>query len=139
MFQQAFVTHEMMEHGGDPVAAVVRANRIESGRVIIQIAPLYPPPALQDLIIMIDSEDLAEVQRLLGEERPMVVSADDEGVVPDEDIAWHALRQIADLDQVQADEGLTWKDVAMRCIDYAQEALALARLEEDQDGTATDA
>lgn len=137
MFNKAFITDSILENADGQLPVVVTARRLTNGKLAIYIAPTNPPQELCGLLITITSHDLLAVQELLGEERPMF-SADDEGVVPDEDIAWHALRQIADLDQIkeEMDGHWTWKDVALRAIDYAQEALV--SLEEDDDGTATD-
>jgi hypothetical protein len=134
--EQAFISPNIISVDDTPMDGVVTAYRWPDGSLIIMIRPVEPPAALASLRITIDERDLGEVQKLVGEQRQLV---------PEEDLdalgmALTALHQIADLDQAKTeDEKLSWKDVAMRCIDYAQEALVeIDLLEEGEDGTSSD-
>lgn len=134
MFQKAFITDRILELGAESMPTVVTAKRLQNGRLAIYIAPTDPVKELCGLMITLTSDDLCEVQKLLGEDGRRWVPADDEGAVPDEDIAWAALRKIAELDQIR-NEDETWKTIAMRAIDYAQDALGRM----DDNGTPTNA
>jgi hypothetical protein len=136
--EQAFISPNIISVDDTPMDGVVTAYRWPDGSLIIMIRPVEPPAALASLRITIDERDLGEVQKLVGEQRQLVIA-------PEEDLdalgmALTALHQIADLDQAKTeDEKLSWKDVAMRCIDYAQEALVeIDLLEEGEDGTSSD-
>lgn len=136
--EQAFISPNIISVDDTPMDGVVTAYRWPDGSLIIMIRPVEPPAALASLRITIDERDLAEVQKLVGEQRQLVIA-------PDEDldalgIALTALHEIADLDQAKAEnEQVTWKGVAMRCIDYAQEALAeIEFLQEADNGTPSD-
>lgn len=136
--EQAFISPNMFLVGDKQMDGVVTAFRWPGMNLIIMIRPLEPPAAMADLRITIDERDLAEVQKLVGEQRQLVIA-------PEEDldalgVALTALHQIADLDQAKAEnEQLTWKSVAIDCIDYAQEALAeIEFLQEANDGTPSD-
>ncbi len=136
--EQAFISPNMFLVGDKQMDGVVTASRWPGMNLIIMIRPLEPPAAMADLRITIDERDLAEVQKLVGEQRQLVIA-------PEEDldalgVALTALHQIADLDQAKAEnEQLTWKSVAMRCIDYAQEALTeIEFLQEADNGTPSD-
>ncbi len=135
--EQAFISPNMILMDDEWIDAVVTARR-SSNRLWLKIRPMEPPPALASLSILIDERDLAAVQKLLGEQRQLVIA-------PEEDldalgIALTALHQIADLDQAKAEnEQLTWKSVAIDCIDCAQEALVeIDLLQEGEDGTSSD-
>ena len=67
--KRAFISPDMISVGETLISAVVTAGRWPEDGLVITIRPVEAPEALASLNVVIDERDLAEVQKLLGEER----------------------------------------------------------------------
>lgn len=128
--EPAFISPNMISMDASPMDGIVTASRWTDSSLIIMIRPVEPLPALASLRITIDERDLAEVQKLLGEERSQLVPADDEGVVPDDDVvaaqlakALRTLRIIADMEETKQEPEDSWRETLFRTIELAQHTL----------------
>lgn len=143
----AFITGSAFSVGDQAFPAVVTAGYLnrEAGTFEITFEALgYSGPA--PISLTIDQEDLAEVKKLLGEERSRLVPADDEGVVPDEDavaaqlaVAMKTLRIIADMEEVKQEPAESWRQTLFNTIELAEWAVETIEHMEADDGTPSDA
>lgn len=111
--QRAFISLDMIGMDDGLISAVVTAERWPGPQgLVITIRPVEPPPALATLSVAIDERDLAEVQKLLGED-PQPVTKDDDLIK-----ALHALQRIAGIDVSSS-----WEAIAMASMEIAQSTL----------------
>ena len=143
--QRAFISPDMISIGETLISAVVTAGRWPEDGLVITIRPVEAPEALASLNVVIDERDLAEVQKLLGEERSRLVPADDEGVVPDEDVvaaqlavAMKTLRIIADMEETKQEPAESWRQTLFNTIELAQWAVETIERMEADNGTPSD-
>lgn len=143
--QRAFISPDMISVGETLISAVVTADRWPEDGLVITIRPVEAPEILASLNVVIDERDLAEVQKLLGEERSQFVPADDEGVVPDDDVvaaqlakALRTLRIIADMEETKQEPEDSWRETLFRTIELAQHTLEKIELLEADNGTSSD-
>lgn len=143
--QRAFISPDMISIGETLISAVVTADRWPEDGLVITIRPVEAPEALASLNVVIDERDLAEVQKLLGEERSRLVPADDEGVVPDEDVvaaqlavAMKTLRIIADMEETKQEPAESWRQTLFNTIELAQWAVETIERMEADNGTPSD-
>lgn len=142
--QRAFISPNMISMESKYILAVVQAVRHPDNDLIIAISPIYPPEDLATLRVVIDSQDLAMVQELLGEERQLV-PADDEGVVPNEDVvaaqlatAMKTLRIIAKMEEEKREPAESWRQTLFNTIELANWAVEIIERMEVDDGTPSD-
>lgn len=132
--QRAFISPDMISVGDSLIEAVVTAGRWPEDGLVITIRPVEAPTSLASLMVVIDERDLAEVQKLLGQERQVLPMAWEDDLA----VAMRALRNIAEAEHSDPDNlKLTWKDIALSNIDLAQKALEQILVEAD-DGTPSD-
>lgn len=143
--QRAFISLDMISVDETLIQSVVTAERWPFTGVTITIRPVEAPEALASLIVVIDERDLAEVQKLLGEERSRLVPADDEGAVPDDDVvaaqlavAMKTLRIIADMEEVKQEPAESWRQTLFNTIELAQWAVETIERMEADNGTPSD-
>ena len=132
--QRAFISPNMISMESRYILAVVQAARHPDNDLVIAISPIYPPEMLATLRVVIDRQDLAEVQKLLGEERPVLPMAWEDDLA----IARGALEKIAVLFEKDEEDTTSWKGMALEAIQLAQHALEKIASQEVNDGTPSD-
>lgn len=132
--QRAFISPDMISVGDSLIEAVVTAGRWPEDGLVITIRPVEAPTSLASLMVVIDERDLAEVQKLLGEERqPLPMAWED-----DLAIATQALEKIAVLFEKEEKDVTGWKGMALEAIQLAQHALGKIADPEASNGTSRD-
>lgn len=121
-FDKAFISPDIVRVDDKLYKSVVMAKRFPGNELSIAIYPFGLPSTLGNLMVLINQDDLAEVQKLLGEERPVLPMAQKD----DLSIASEALRAIAG-----ADLSLGWQSLAIQFMDLA--SITLAALEASND------
>lgn len=146
--QRAFISPDMISVGETLISAVVTAGRWPEDGLVITIRPIEAPEALASLIVVIDERDMAEVQKLLGEERERPAS---------EDLNWEeirighvllqtdqleearkALRIIAGMEETKQEPEDSWRETLFRTIELAANTLENIERMEADDGTPSD-
>lgn len=142
--QRAFISPDMISVDEQLIEAVVTAGRWPEDGLVITIRPVEPPAALASLTVVIDERDLAMVQKLLGE-RSQLAPADDEGVVPNEDVvaaqlatAMKTLRIIAKMEEEKREPAESWRQTLFNTIELANWAVGTIERMEADDGTPSD-
>jgi len=133
-FDKAFVSPDIVRVDDKLYKSVVMAKRFPNNELSIAIYPFGLPSTLGNLMVLINHEDLAEVQKLLGEERQVLPMA----LKDDLTTAIGALREIAEYDDLKISEVASWKGIAMAVLDIAQKALAKIADPEASNGTPSD-
>lgn len=144
-FDKAFVSPDIVRVDDKLYKSVVMAKRFPGNELSIAIYPFGLPSTLGNLMVLINQDDLVEVQKLLGEERSLLVPADDEGVVPDEDVvaaqlavAIKTLCIIADMEETKQEPAESWRQTLFNTIKLAQWAVETIERMEANDGTPSD-
>jgi hypothetical protein len=91
-FDKAFVSPDIVRVDDKLYKSVVMAKRFPNNELSIAIYPFGLPSTLGNLMVLINHEDLAEVQKLLGEERQVLPMAWEDDLTT----AMRALREIAE-------------------------------------------
>ena len=133
--QRAFISPDMISVGETLISAVVTAGRWPEDGLVITIRPVEAPEALASLNVVIDERDLAEVQKLLGEERSQLVPF----VAAQLAVAMKTLRIIANMEEEKREPAESWRQTLFNTIMLAQWAVETIERMEAYDGTPSDA
>ena len=133
-FDKAFVSPDIVRVDDKLYKSIVMAKRFPGNELSIAIYPFGLPSTLGNLMVLINQDDLAEVQKLLGEERQVLPMALEDDLAT----AMRALREIAEYDDLKISEVASWKGIAMAVLDIAQKALAKIADPEASNGTPSD-
>lgn len=133
--KRAFISPDMISVGETLISAVVTAGRWPEDGLVITIRPVEAPEALASLNVVIDERDLAEVQKLLGEERSQLVPF----VAAQLAVAMKTLRIIANIEEEKREPAESWRQTLFNTIELAQWAVETIERMEAYDGTPSDA
>lgn len=133
--KRAFISPDMISVGETLISAVVTAGRWPEDGLVITIRPVEAPEALASLNVVIDERDLAEVQKLLGEERSQLVPF----VAAQLAVAMKTLRIIANMEEEKREPAESWRQTLFNTIELAQWAVETIERMEAYDGTPSDA
>lgn len=133
--KRAFISPDMISVGETLISAVVTAGRWPEDGLVITIRPVEAPEALASLNVVIDERDLAEVQKLLGEERSQLVPF----VAAQLAVAMKTLRIIANMEEEKREPAESWRQTLFNTIMLAQWAVETIERMEAYDGTPSDA
>ena len=133
-FDKAFVSPDIVRVDDKLYKSVVMAKRFPGNELNIAIYPFGLPSTLGNLMVLINQDDLAEVQKLLGEERQVLTPHGRNDLAT----AIEALKEIARaMEGITSDDlVMTWQDIAKSTIYLAQNALN--QIAEADDGTPSD-
>ena len=129
--KRAFISPDMISVGETLISAVVTAGRWPEDGLVITIRPVEAPEALASLNVVIDERDLAEVQKLLGEERSQLVPF----VAAQLAVAMKTLRIIANMEEEKREPAESWRQTLFNTIKLAQWAVETIERMEAYDGT----
>lgn len=132
--KRAFISPDMISVGETLISAVVTAGRWPEDGLVITIRPVEAPEALASLNVVIDERDLAEVQKLLGEERSQLVPF----VAAQLAVAMKTLRIIANMEEEKREPAESWRQTLFNTIMLAQWAVETIERMEANDGTPSD-
>lgn len=132
--KRAFISPDMISVGETLISAVVTAGRWPEDGLVITIRPVEAPEALASLNVVIDERDLAEVQKLLGEERSQLVPF----VAAQLAVAMKTLRIIANMEEEKREPAESWRQTLFNTIELAQWAVETIERMEAYNGTSSD-